>query len=221
MKVERCVDLGCGYGDDLALVLKHNPSAESIGIDFGLWNQERLTSRGIKLLSLDIEKEPLPFADDSLDLVIANQVLEHTKEVFWINHEVFRTLKVGGCLFFGTPNVLSLHNRILMLFGRHPTQHKLTSAHVRPFSKTDVYRFYRDIAKDVVRIEGFWGSQFYPFPKSLARPLATVFPSFSFSIFFLIRKIGVYHNQFAEWPRRSGLETNYYTGSLPDGVPTG
>jgi len=201
--ISRCVDLGAGNGDDLSIILKQYSDAEAIGIDFGLWNEERLAKSGIRLLSIDIEKQQLPFADQSIDLVVANQIMEHTKEIFWINHEIFRTLKIGGYLFMGTPNLLSLHNRIMMLLGRHPTQHKLISAHVRPFSKTDVFRFYREVASECCSIEGFWGSQFYP-----------LFPTQSFSIFFLIKKVGQYNDEFAKWPSSAQLETNYYTAGV-------
>ena len=38
----------------------------------------------------NIERDDLPLADGQADLIIANQVLEHTKEIFWIFHEVSR-----------------------------------------------------------------------------------------------------------------------------------
>lgn len=41
----------------------------------------------------NIERDSLPLADGQADLIIANQILEHTKEIFWIFHEVSRSLK--------------------------------------------------------------------------------------------------------------------------------
>jgi ubiquinone/menaquinone biosynthesis C-methylase UbiE len=213
MNIEKCVDIGCGDGSDLSVVSKHNPQAELIGIDYGSWNAESLSKKGIKTFSVNIENEMLPFGNESVDFIIANQVMEHTKEIFWINHEIFRSLKIGGYLFMGTPNLLSFHNRVLMALGSHPTQHKLASAHVRPFSKRDVFQFYKYLANDFSKIEGFWGSQFYPFPKTIARILSSVFPSQAFSIFFLIRKTGKYENEFIQWLKEARLETNFYTGS--------
>lgn len=213
-KIERCLDIGCGNGDDLSIISKIYPESELLGIDFGKWNNEKLKTMNIKLLSVNIEIEPLPFENNSIDFIIANQILEHTKEIFWINHEIFRCLKTGGYLFLGMPNLLSFHNRILMTFGYHPTQHKLTSAHVRPFSKKDVFNFYKVIGSEFCEVAGFWGSQFYPFPPKIARPLSRFFPNFSFSIFFLIKKTNKYNNKFIEWPKIAQLETNYFTGPL-------
>jgi ubiquinone/menaquinone biosynthesis C-methylase UbiE len=210
--IKKCLDIGCGNRTDLSIISKIHPKSELLGIDFGDWNHEKLKSLNINLLTINVETEPLPFQNNSIDFIIANQVLEHTKEIFWINHEIFRCLKVGGHLFLGVPNLLSFHNRILMAFGYHPTQYKLTSAHIRPFSKKDVFNFYKDIGSRFCKIIGFWGSQFYPFPKPIARLLSRFFPNFSFSIFFLIQKTNEYNNVFIEWPKIARLETNYFTG---------
>ncbi|MEK6620867.1 MAG: hypothetical protein AABZ13_00100, partial [Planctomycetota bacterium] len=34
-----------------------------------------------------IENEILPLKDESINIIIANQILEHTKEIFWIFKE--------------------------------------------------------------------------------------------------------------------------------------
>ncbi len=212
LDIARCVDLGCGNGDDLLVVRECHPDSELIGIDSGAWNVERLAGKGIEPVILDIESQSFPLEDETIDLVVANQILEHTKEIFWINHEIFRTLRVGGCLYLGVPNVLSLHNRILSIFGVHPTCAKVISAHVRVFSKSDTLLFYREVANGFAKVEGFYGSQFYPFPRVIARPLASLFPSLAFSIFFLIRKTSKYSGEFISWPSAAQLETNFYIG---------
>ncbi|MBF0505378.1 MAG: class I SAM-dependent methyltransferase [Nitrospirae bacterium] len=212
LDVSLCVDLGCGAGDDLQIVMKSHPAARCFGIDYGDWNKDKLMQMGIEPVSINIETERLPFNDESADLVIANQVFEHTKEIYWINHEIFRVLRVGGHLYLGVPNVLSLHNRILGLLGVHPTSAKMISAHLRVFSRNDTLLFYREIASDFASLQGFYGSQFYPFPGFLARQLARMFPSCAFSIFFLFRKTGPYSNQFIDRLSQVVLETNFFAG---------
>jgi SAM-dependent methyltransferase len=206
------VDLGCGAGEDVSVVGRNNPGCRCIGIDFNSKNRETLAHRGIELLEVNIENQVLPLESETVDLIIANQVLEHIKEVYWVNHEIFRTLKVGGHFYLGVPNVLSLHNRLLGIFGVHPTCAKMISAHVRAFSKRDLRFFYKEVAQGFTAIEGFYGSQFYPFPKLLARPLATLFPSFAVTIFFLIRKIAGYRGEFLKWLSQAPMDTNYYSG---------
>ncbi len=99
-----------------------------------------------------------------------------------------------------------------MLFGYHPTSSKMTSAHVRVFSKKDVTLFYKNIGSSFCKIEKYYGSQFYPFPKSIARVLAKIFPTYAFASFYVIRKTAKYSQEFIEWPKNSKLETNYFLG---------
>ena len=209
-RLNKVLDLGCGNGDDLRAIRQGHPEATCWGVDVG-GCRDALGQDGIGI-SLDIERESLPFGNEEIDLVVANQVLEHTKEVFWINHEIARVLTVGGFFILGVPNVLSLHNRILGLVGVHPTSNKMCSAHVRPFSKGDVRLFYKACFPGGYELVSFRGSQFYPFPKPIARPLSTVFPSLSVSIFFLFEKKRAYGGEFIEYPGRARLETVFFGG---------
>jgi hypothetical protein len=115
-------------------------------------------------------------------------------------------------MIVGVPNVLSLHNRFLMLFGRHPTQHKLYSAHVRPFSRHDTEKFLEVCWPGGYRVVKFSGSQFYPFPRQAARLLASMFPGAAFSVFWLLRKTKSYEGEFLQHPLKAQLETPFYLG---------
>jgi ubiquinone/menaquinone biosynthesis C-methylase UbiE len=207
------LDLGCGSGSDLMIVKSYHPKARCIGVEYSDWAKTELIQKGIEPITVDIEREQLPLMNESVDLVIGNQILEHTKEVFWINHEVFRVLKIGGYFYIGVPNTLSLHNRILGLMGVHPTCVQLCSPHVRAFSKNDTIKFYNKIAPQGIKLVNFAGSQFYPFPKTLARPLSSVLPNLAVSIFFLFQKTCVYNGEFLSWLDQAKLETNYFQGN--------
>lgn len=209
--VSLVMDLGAGAGEDLRTVRRVHPGCTSVAVDSNPQVIYRLSTQVSMAHELDIEREPLPAATCSVDLVVANQVLEHTKEIFWIFHQVFRVLRVGGHLILGVPNLASLHNRLLLLLGNHPTQHKLLSAHVRPFSRRDTVRCLRACFPGC-SVRQFAGAQFYPFPRIIARPLADIFPSLAFSIFFLIRKDSAYHGEFASYPSQARLETNFFCG---------
>lgn len=211
------VDLGAGPGRDLEIVRRLHPHAQLLAIEAGKEYASSLAGKADRVCVANIERDPLPFSDCQVDLIIANQVLEHTKEIFWIFHEISRSLKVGGHFLFGVPNICSLHNRFLLLIGRQPTQHKVCSAHVRPFSKGDTIAFLNACFPGGYELAEFRGAQFYPFPGRMARLLANAFPTFAFTIFFMIRKVKEYHGEFATYPARAQLETNFWTGNVPTG----
>jgi hypothetical protein len=73
--------------------------------------------------------------------------------------------------------------------------------------------YYREIAGGFAAIKRFSGSQFYPFPRTIARVLATALPSYAFSIFFLIQKAAAYRGEFLERLTSVPLETNFFTGN--------
>jgi SAM-dependent methyltransferase len=208
---ENLADLGAGAGADLALARQVCPAAELFAIEAYPPNVDQLGAH-YKVFSLDLEREPLPFVDESIDVVIANQVLEHVKEIFWIFHQVSRVLRVGGHLIIGVPNLASYHNRLLLLLGRQPTVIQNHSAHVRGFSKHDLLRFLEVVVPGGFALRGFGGSNFYPLPRLLALPMARLLPNGAWGIFFLLEKRRPYAGEFLEFPLKQQLETNFHVG---------
>lgn len=219
--VKVAVDLGAGTGRDLDIVRRIHSGARRIAVEGGRDYASALAGKVDEVYIRDIERDLLPFADESVDLIIANQVLEHTKEIFWIFHEVSRCLSIGGWFLFGVPNIASLHNRVLLSLGIQPTQHKLCSAHVRPFSKGDTLKFLDACFPGGYALSRFAGSQFYPFPAPVARILSRMFPTAAFSIFFLLEKRRVYVDEFVRYPAAAHLETNFWTGPIDTGSQYG
>jgi SAM-dependent methyltransferase len=211
------VDLGAGSGRDLQIVHRLHPQAKLVAIEAGQEYAMALNGKADRICVANIERDPLPLADGEADLIIANQILEHTKEIFWIFHQVARSLRLGGHFLFGVPNICSLHNRFLLMMGKHPTQHKLCSAHVRPFSKQDTVAFLDACFPGGFKLVKFRGAQFHPFPGKVARVLANTFPTFAFTIFFLLEKVREYGGEFASYPARAQLETNFWTGDVVTG----
>lgn len=203
-------DIGAGNGDDLLIYKKTSPTADLFALEGYAPNIFNLESKGIKTFCHDLEKDRFPFQDESIDVISANQILEHTKEIFWIFHEVTRTLEVGGYLVVAVPNLASLHNRILLLLGKQPTPIQNDSAHIRGYTKSDLIQFLEIWGG--YELVGFKGSNFYPFMPILAKPLAKVFPKMAWSIFFLLKKTKTYHGEFIKWPIDKELETNFYLG---------
>jgi len=211
--VKRALDIGAGSGSDLLLVRASSPGAELHGVESLPANCQLLEAGGIAGHRLNLERDCLPFDDGAVDLVIANQTLEHTKEVFWILHECSRVLREGGHLIIGVPNLASLHNRLLLAAGRQPSVIKTASAHVRGFTRGDLLGFLDECFPNGYGEIAFGGSNFYPLPPRLAAPMARRLPSLSWGIFFLLRKGLPYDGQFVRYPQAHPLETNFYLGA--------
>lgn len=210
IKASVVLDLGGGHGADLETVRKHHPTAALHAVESNVHYASFLRDRGITVHNLNLENSALPFGDNTTDLIIANQILEHTKEIFWIFHEATRVLKTGGYFYIGVPNLASMHNRLLLLAGRHPTSIRSSSAHVRGFTRSDLVRFLSACWPGGYTVQKFAGSNFYPLPKFLAIPAARLFPNAAVSIFLLLRKERAYVDAFIKYPE--DLETNFFLG---------
>lgn len=210
--IDIVLDLGAGQGNDLLIAKAINSSAQLHAVEVYQPYIQALRLKEIAVYPLNMESDCLPFEDSSVDVVIMNQVLEHVKEVFWIFHEVTRVLKIDGSFIIGVPNLAAFHNRVLLLLGKQPTPLKNYSAHVRGWSKDDLIKFFNHCFADGYQLKGFGGSNFYPFPPFVAKPLARLLPNMAWSIFTHWQKQAQYSAQFLEYPIRKSLETNFYVG---------
>ncbi|HRY30281.1 MAG TPA: methyltransferase domain-containing protein [Elusimicrobiota bacterium] len=209
------LDLGAGAGEDLLMAREVDPSAELHAVEIEPSFVRQLRGCGIRTHEVDIETGRCPFPDGSLDVVIANQVLEHAKEIFWIAHEVSRVLAVGGRFIVGVPNLASLHNRFLLALGRQPTPIQNNSAHIRGYTRNDLCRFLESAFPGGYALRAWGGSNFYPFPPFLAKPLAALFPNMAWGVFLHFEKKKPYRRQFLEFPITQNLQTKFFLGDGP------
>jgi SAM-dependent methyltransferase len=205
--------MGAGTGADLLVARARCPGARLLALEGVQPNVEKLTTLGLQATLHDLERDRFPFEDEYLDVVIANQILEHTKEIYWILHEISRTLRVGGRLIIGVPNLAALHNRVLLGLGQQPSPIKTLSAHVRGFTRGDLLAFLEGCFPGGYRLIDFRGANFYPFPPLLARSLARLFPTLAWGIFFLLEKAKPYSREFLDTLVSKKLETPFYAGS--------
>lgn len=94
----RILDIGSGRGIDL-LNIKNSVSdkkLELFGIECYEPDVEQTRQKGITVFEMNIEKKPIPVEDGFFDIVVTNQTIEHTKEIFWIFSEISRVVRKGG-----------------------------------------------------------------------------------------------------------------------------
>lgn len=209
------LDLGAGTGADLfgmesALAPRR---VRLCGVEVHPTAAKALREKGVEVFSLDLERDALPLPDGSVHVVVANQVLEHTKEIFWITAEAARVLTTGGAFLVGLPNLASLHNRVLLLLGLQPSSIEWLGPHVRGATADGFRRFAE--AGGFFRLRELKGGNFYPFPPSLARPLARILPRMAVSLFFRLERTGR-EGSFLSCLHGRGWETPFYRGDRPE-----
>jgi 2-polyprenyl-3-methyl-5-hydroxy-6-metoxy-1,4-benzoquinol methylase len=213
----RILDVGAGHGVDISAIASNLTKAGMQPVMFAIETFpvaiEKLKTLGVSVHSIDIEREPLPFSNAYFDVVICNQVLEHTKEIFWIVSELARVTKKGGKLIIGVPNLGSLHNRIALLAGYQPPAISVFGTHVRGFTVPGLTKFLE--MGSFLEVSAVIGGNFYPFPPSLSRKLSRAFPSLSVSSFYLVDRTlndGSFLSIFDSNLATSLVDTPYFRG---------
>lgn len=112
----RVLDIGCRTG---ALTRAYLAGNEVVGIDVDRESLAEAARLGIETHWADAD-EPLPFASESFDVVVAGEVLEHLREPARLVAEILRVLRPGGTLVGSVPNSFRLKSRLLFLLGRSP-----------------------------------------------------------------------------------------------------
>lgn len=192
LHVATVLDLGAGSGSDLAIIHELYPAARRIAVEAHPSHAQRLAASGVEVHALDAERARLPLEDESVDLVIADQFLEHVKEVFWVLHESSRVLRVRGSLVIGVPNLAAAHNRILLFVGRQPTQLRNWSGHVRGYTKRDLIDLIVKPFPGGYRLKEATGEHFWPLPRPLSRLAARVWPGGAGSVVVRFEKTSTY-----------------------------
>ncbi|MCB0253733.1 MAG: class I SAM-dependent methyltransferase [Anaerolineae bacterium] len=108
------LDVGCGYGGvSIALALA---GASVVGTDFDAQRLEGAKIRvhedhpGSNVRLVRSAGESLPFADNSFDVVVCNDVLEHVQSHDSTLAGIARVLRPGGWLYIQFPNRFSPEN---------------------------------------------------------------------------------------------------------------
>lgn len=151
----RILDLGCRDG---ALAVAYLGGNAVVGVDVDRVALARAGQRGLETVWADLD-EQLPFEDESFDVVVAAEVLEHLRLPDRALAEARRVLRPGGLLVGSVPNCFRLKTRLRFLLGHQPESdptllHLFKPERVaellEPFDDVEV----RCIAGRLVRVNG-------------------------------------------------------------------
>jgi SAM-dependent methyltransferase len=136
------VDLGCGTGGNLRHIGELGLGRAAIGVDADPRALFHCAGRG--LTRIVRAEGRLPFADGSIALVTAFDVLEHVEDDFALLREIRRVLAPGGALVASVPAYPWLWSR-----------HDVVLGHVRRYRTGELQRRIAEAGFEVERSHGF------------------------------------------------------------------
>lgn len=113
----RFLDAGCGAGPALNFLQKQGFTVT--GSDLVLYPLEEARKRAPHALLVNADlRDGLPFADNSFDVIMASEVIEHLADAEAFLGECKRVLSAKGCLIMTTPNLWDLRRPLSKLTGQ-------------------------------------------------------------------------------------------------------
>ena len=117
----RVLDVGCGDGALLAYLQTHR-GCTGYGVEIDDTNIQACVKRGVNVLQLNLDEGLTMFADQSFDVVLQIDTLQHLR-----NAEVMlrETVRVGRTGILAFPNFAHWPNRLSILTGSMPVTKRL------------------------------------------------------------------------------------------------
>jgi len=112
----RVLDLGCGNGELLAY-LQQKKGCSGYGIELADANVLACAQRGVNVIQLNLEDGLALFEDQSFDVVLQLDTLQHLRHTERMLRETARVGRIGIVSF---PNFAHWPNRLHVLGGRMP-----------------------------------------------------------------------------------------------------
>ena len=162
---------------------------EVVGVEVEDEKAARARERGIAITSSDLNRG-IDVPDATVDVVTANQVIEHLYDTDGFMRDVHRVLRPGGTVVVSTNNLASWHNIVALVLGAQPFPADVSSnvsvgkllglfssssetynpwSHLRIFSYRALLEMMRVHGFEVRQVEGVG---YYPLPSRLANRVA-------------------------------------------------
>ena len=117
----RVLDLGCGDGAMLEYLQKHR-GCSGYGVELDDANVLACARRGVEGLQLNLDQGLKLFGDQSFDVVLQIDTLQHLRNAETMLVETARVGRIGIVAF---PNFAHWPNRLSVLLGRMPVTRRL------------------------------------------------------------------------------------------------
>ena len=142
---QSALDLGCGTGEMLKLILQEDTHKELCGIDLSekmLAVAKSKLPEQVKLILGD--SESLPFSDNAFDVVYCNDSFHHYPAPQNVLREVYRVLKPGGTFLMGDCWQPLVGRAIMYFYMRHSKE-----GDVKIYSEAEMVSMLSERFRDV------------------------------------------------------------------------
>lgn len=205
-RIERLLDLGCGEGNLSIKVAEALHCKEIFGVDVNDRALQKARLKGIKTFVVDLNST-LPFLDNSFDLVLMTEVIEHLYNVDQALSEAHRILRRNGYMILSTPNLAGWLNRFVLLLGyqpyltnvslhydvgklfRKPKETGCEGQHIRVFTLRALKQLLRLYGFKIIDIKGATLEQLPKIARYVDRIIAALAPSLAMDVIVLAQKI--------------------------------
>ena len=185
---KNCLDIGPGSGRWINF-LKQQKSKNIYAVDISDKVIDINKTNCDKIFKLDFEKKKIPLQNNSIDLIICLEVLEHLRQPDHFLKEIMRLLKKDSIAVFSIPNILSFSSRVRVVLGLLPTAIVSDPTHIKFYRKKDIIKIF-----SVFNIELRFYSSCFSLnifnPKSKFKiPTISFFSTLDDSLIFTVKKL--------------------------------
>ena len=153
----RVLDLGCGDGALLSHLQQHQ-GCTGYGVELDDTNVHACVQRGVNVIQLNLDEGLSLFADQSFDVVLQIDTLQHLRNAEVMLRETVRVGRMGVVAF---PNFGHWPNRMAVLQGRMPVTRRLPYQwYDTPNIRVGTFADFAELArKNQLRVRDAFGLQ--------------------------------------------------------------
>jgi SAM-dependent methyltransferase len=154
--IDRAFEIGCGYGSTLAWLKTHKTYQWVGGAEVSPAAAAQARERLDLVVEGDVERDPLPIDEASLDLLLCLDVLEHLRDPWAFLARACRLLKPGATFVASLPN-LRHHSVVMPLLLRGEFAYQpagiLDQTHLRFFTRAGIVGLVESAGIAIDRVE--------------------------------------------------------------------
>jgi 2-polyprenyl-3-methyl-5-hydroxy-6-metoxy-1,4-benzoquinol methylase len=151
---KRVLELGAAAGDVSRALRARGNCVVGVECDASVAE----TAEGVVIADLDWLDLPNRLAEETFDVVLAGDVLEHMREPHLFLRQLHRLLAPRGCVIASIPNIAHADVRLSLLSGEFEYRDKglLDRTHLRFFTKASLRRMFDQAGYDITHVLATW-----------------------------------------------------------------